>query len=192
MRLSCDIITSGEIILKFKVCIAHVGVRNICLISTIIKMSIVCVIIRYCEWYRQNSYLLYTVEVMYINLLQYAFYRVLIVYSVFFPNISVAVKRECCAVFPTKYAHESRFVCFLCNSLVSHPGSWVTLCFQFVSAASAAATTSASHIKPFELNPRYLGQRIYRSVEMSGWPFLDLDPRSRLWHRLAKICLSAR
>ena len=26
----------------------------------------------------------------------------------------------------------------------------------------------------------------------TGWPFHDLDPRSRLWHRLAKICLSAR
>ena len=23
----------------------------------------------------------------------------------------------------------------------------------------------------------------------TGWPFDDLDPRSRLWHRLAKICL---
>ena len=23
----------------------------------------------------------------------------------------------------------------------------------------------------------------------TGWPFHDLDPRSRLWHRLAKICL---
>ena len=26
----------------------------------------------------------------------------------------------------------------------------------------------------------------------TGWPYHDLDPRSRLWHRLAKICLSAR
>ena len=26
----------------------------------------------------------------------------------------------------------------------------------------------------------------------TGWPLHDLDPRSRLWHRLAKICLSAR
>ena len=26
----------------------------------------------------------------------------------------------------------------------------------------------------------------------TGWPFHDLDPRSRLWRRLAKICLSAR
>ena len=26
----------------------------------------------------------------------------------------------------------------------------------------------------------------------TGWPFHDLDPRSRLWHPLAKICLSAR
>ena len=26
----------------------------------------------------------------------------------------------------------------------------------------------------------------------TGWPFHDLDPRSWLWHQLAKICLSAR
>ena len=26
----------------------------------------------------------------------------------------------------------------------------------------------------------------------TGWPFHDLDPRLRLWHPLAKICLSAR
>ena len=26
----------------------------------------------------------------------------------------------------------------------------------------------------------------------TGWTFPDLDPRSRLWRRLAKICLSAR
>ena len=26
----------------------------------------------------------------------------------------------------------------------------------------------------------------------NGWPFRDLDPRSWLWHRLAKICLSVR
>ena len=26
----------------------------------------------------------------------------------------------------------------------------------------------------------------------TGWPFHDLDPRSRLWHWLTKICLSAR
>ena len=26
----------------------------------------------------------------------------------------------------------------------------------------------------------------------TGWPFHDLDPKSRLWHRLAKICLSGR
>ena len=29
-------------------------------------------------------------------------------------------------------------------------------------------------------------------VKCTGWPFGDLDPRSRLWHQLAKICLSAR
>ena len=26
----------------------------------------------------------------------------------------------------------------------------------------------------------------------TGWPFHDLDPWSRVWHRLAKICLSAQ
>ena len=46
---------------------------------------------------------------------------------------------------------------------LSHPSlGWQ--CFQFVSAT--AALTFASHIKPFELNLRYLGQRKYRSVKM--------------------------
>ena len=40
--------------------------------------------------------------------------------------------------------------------------------------------------KPFKLNFGYLGKRIYRSGKYTGWPFHDLHPRSRLWHRLAK------
>ena len=36
--------------------------------------------------------------------------------------------------------------------------------------------------KPFELHLRYLGQRKYRSKKCTGWPFGDLNPRSRLWH----------
>ena len=31
-----------------------------------------------------------------------------------------------------------------------------------------------------------------RLGKCTGWPFGDLDPRSQLWHQLAKICLSAR
>ena len=58
------------------------------------------------------------------------------------------------------------------------PQSGVTLCFQFISAASttaatsATATTFASHImaKPFQL--RYLPQRIYGSGEMYWMTFL--------------------
>ena len=46
--------------------------------------------------------------------------------------------------------------------------------------------------KPFVPNLIYLGQRIYGSGEMYWMTFLDLDPRSRLWHWLTKICLSAR
>ena len=33
----------------------------------------------------------------------------------------------------------------------------------------------------------YIGLR-----KCTGWPFYDLDPRSQLWHRLTKICFSAR
>ena len=46
--------------------------------------------------------------------------------------------------------------------------------------------------KQFELYHSYLAQRIYGSAEMYWMTFHDLDPRSRLWRRLAKICLSAR
>ena len=60
---------------------------------------------------------------------------------------------------------------FLHHTLLSDPGlGW--LCFQFVSAGSAAtAMTSASHVKPFELNLRYLGQIIYRSGKMYWMTF---------------------
>ena len=43
--------------------------------------------------------------------------------------------------------------------------------------------------KPFVLDLRYLAQRIYGSGECTGWPIHDLDPRSRLWHWLAKKLL---
>ena len=78
--------------------------------------------------------------------------------------------------------------------LIKSPQSGVTLCFQFVSAtnASAAATTFASHFcvcvrknisltsKPFELDLRYLAQRIYGSGEMYWvtflWPWPKVTP----------------
>ena len=44
--------------------------------------------------------------------------------------------------------------------------------------------------KPLELHLRYLWQRIYRSGKTYWMTFIyDLDPRSRLWYWLAKICL---
>ena len=53
--------------------------------------------------------------------------------------------------------------------------------------------------KPFELNLRYLAiwykeyMGLYMGLEKcTRWPFHDLDPRSWLWYRLAKIFLSAR
>ena len=77
-----------------------------------------------------------------------------------------------------------------CVLAIKLPWSGVTLCFQFVSRLRPPLLPLTS--KPFELNLRYLGQRIYKSGKMYWMTFHDLDPRSRLWHRLAKICLSAR
>ena len=61
----------------------------------------------------------------------------------------------------------------------------VTLCFQFVSvaSASAAATAFASHVKTiWAKNLRYLAQRIYGSGEMYWMTFP--------WPWPAKICLA--
>ena len=41
--------------------------------------------------------------------------------------------------------------------------------------------------KPFELNLRYLKQRIYWSWSVHWMTFHDLELRPRLWHRLAKF-----
>ena len=61
--------------------------------------------------------------------------------------------------------------------VIKSPRSWVTLCFQFVSAASATSAVSAAAktfpltSKPFVLNLWYLAQRIYGSGEMYWMTF---------------------
>ena len=74
--------------------------------------------------------------------------------------------------------------------LFKSPRSGVTLCFQFVSAssASAAAKIYPSHVKTVWAKPLIFGTK---NIWVWG-NVLDLDPRSRLWRRLAKTCLSAR
>ena len=63
--------------------------------------------------------------------------------------------------------------------------SGVTLCFQLVSAAarfaSAATMTFGSHVKTFELNPRYLGHR--KSGKMY-WMIVRID-KVRITHPIA-------
>ena len=46
--------------------------------------------------------------------------------------------------------------------------------------------------KPFELHLKCLGQRIYKSWKMYWMSFPWSWPKSQLWHRLTKICLSAK
>ena len=46
--------------------------------------------------------------------------------------------------------------------------------------------------KLFELDLRYLDKESIGLGKCTGWPLVDLDPRARLWCRLAKICLSVR
>ena len=65
---------------------------------------------------------------------------------------------------------------------------------QFISASTATEKNLCIWnyvgdviLKTFVFNHSYFGQRKYKSEEM--WPFCDLDPRSRLWHWLTKICL---
>ena len=93
-------------------------------------------------------------------------------------------------------------ICEFCNQLnlavavdvIKSPRSGVTLCFQFVSAASAsvAAKTFPSHVKT-GCETVDIWHRDYMGLgKCTGWPFPDLDPRSRLWRWLAKICLSVR
>ena len=75
------------------------------------------------------------------------------------------------------------------HSIIKSPWSGVTSCFQFVSAVSAAAKTFPSHVKTVWAKPLISGKK---NGKCTGWPFHDLDPRSQLWRRLTKICLSAR
>ena len=89
-----------------------------------------------------------------------------------------------------------------CHNVIKSSQSGVTLCFQFVSAAStaaafvtssAAATTFVSHVKTVWAKPLDIWHKEYMSLaKCTGWPYGDLDPRSRLRHQLAKIFLSAR
>ena len=79
----------------------------------------------------------------------------MIVYVDYIPWI---YSRFCCAVY-----------CCVCITMKS-PRVGVTLCFQFVSAAAASAAATTS--KPFQLNLRYLEQRIYRSGKLYWMTFL--------------------
>ena len=74
--------------------------------------------------------------------------------------------------------------------LLSHPGlSWPYVFSLFPPRPPPQRLLPVTS-KPFELNVRYLGQRIYRSEKCTGLPLHDLDPRSRLWHWLVQIvCL---
>ena len=79
--------------------------------------------------------------------------------------------------FSAAHLNCSGKVCQLYCSLFKSPRSGVTLCFQFVSAASASAASAAAKklfplmSKPFELNLWYLAQRIYGSGEMYWMTF---------------------
>ena len=105
-----------------------------------------------------------------------------------FDKISVSVNLVCFCKFTWRILHHR---CTILSILIKSPRSGVTLCFQSVSATSAAAKTFPSHIKTvwyFDIwHKEYMGLG-----NCTRWPFHDLDPRSRLWHPLAKMCLSAR
>ena len=64
-------------------------------------------------------------------------------------------------------------------------------CFQFFYSASGSAATKTfpSHVTAVWAKPLICGTK---NIWVWGNVLDDLDPRSRLWRQLAKICLSAR
>ena len=70
--------------------------------------------------------------------------------------------------------------------IIKSPRSGVTLCFQFVSAASVAASIASAAATTFA------GAKNILAWGNNPMTFIDLYRRSPLWHRLAKNRLSVR
>ena len=94
-------------------------------------------------------------------------------------------RRACYITFHRQSIHGS--ACVVEMTLWIHPGLGWLNAFSLFPPQRLFPLKS----KLFYLNLTYFWQRI-GVRKCTGWPFHDLDPRSRLWHRLAKICLSAR